>query len=326
MTLTLAHPHWLLLLLALPLHLLIVRGRGARGLPFPGSGAGARRRSLGFLAGSPLALRLLTLLLLVLALARPRSAGAVIEETVEGVPIVIAVDISSSMLAEDFLPLNRLEVARRTVAEFIGTRRGDPIGLVAFAGEAITLVPITTHRPMLMSAVEALQIGVVEDGTAIGEGLAVATSRLRTTAAGEGVVILMSDGENNRGEVEPLVAADAAAALGIRVFTIGVGSEGVAPVPVQRLPTGMRYAELPVGIDEALLREIAARTGGEYFRATDTPELREIYERIDALVGSPIQTRRTVEYREWYLLLLLGAALALAGEWGLRGSRWGALP
>jgi Ca-activated chloride channel homolog len=325
-SLTWAHPGLLLLLAALPFYLVLIRGAGPTGLPFARSTGGGGGKALALLGGAPLALRLLTLLLLVLALARPRTAGAVIEETVEGVPIVVAVDISSSMLAEDFRPRNRLEVARQTVAEFVAARRSDPIGIVAFAAEAITLVPITSHRPMLVNAVAALQVGLLEDGTAIGEGLAIAAGRLRTTATGEGVVILMSDGEDNRGEVEPLLAADAAAALGIRVFTIGIGSEGFAPVPVQRLPSGMQYAELPVGIDESLLREIAARTGGQYFRATDAEALRGIYQRIDELVAAPIHTRRRSQHREWYLLLLLGAALALVGEWAVRGSRWGVLP
>jgi Ca-activated chloride channel family protein len=232
------------------------------------------------------------------------------------------------MLAEDFAPRNRLQVARETTREFIAGREHDPIGLVAFAAEAITQVPIATDYRVLFTALDHLQIGLLEDGTAIGMGLATAASRLREVRSGEKVVILMSDGENNRGAIDPLQAARAAAALGIRVFTIGVGTDRAAPVPLRRGPDGsvLQYAELPVGVDEELLRQIATLTGGEYFPAKSPGALREVYRRLDLLVRSPLEVRRYVEYREWFLPLVLIGTVLLLGEWFLRGSRWGRVP
>lgn len=333
----LVHPEWLLLLALLPLAEGLRRRRAAE-LPLPR--AGELRRADGrfapLLGRAPGTLRLLVLALLVLALARPRTAGGVEETSGEGVPIVVAIDASSSMLAQDWRcaeppcapgdpPRDRLQVAKATVAEFVAARRDDPIGIVAFAAEAITLVPVTTSRPLLRSALQNLEVGLLEDGTAIGEGLATAVNRLRRVPGEDRVVILMSDGESNRG-IDPLTAAQAAAQLGIRVFTIGVGSEGTAPVPVQRAPEGFRYVERPVAIDEALLRRIAELTGGEYHRATSPEALGRIYGRIDRLVQAPVETRRRVRYREWYLWLLAAAAGVLLLEWGMRGSRWGAVP
>jgi Ca-activated chloride channel family protein len=263
---------------------------------------------------------------LVLAIARPSTAGSVIEETREGIPIVLSIDISSSMLAQDFRPRDRLEVAKGTIARFVESRAADPIGLVGFAGEALTLVPTTTHRPVLLNALQSLRVGLLEDGTAIGDGLATAINRLRHTERGSAVIVLLSDGENNRGVIDPVAAAEAAATMGIRVFTVGVGSEGVARVPVGSAPAGFRDAELPVGLDEDLLRAIATRTGGAYFRATDPAALERIYGEIDRLVPSVVETTRRVERNEWAALLLIVAGSLLALEWVLRGSRWGAVP
>jgi Ca-activated chloride channel homolog len=251
----------------------------------------------------------------------------VVEERSEGVPIIIAFDISSSMLAEDFAPRNRLEVARQTTRAFIAGRT-DPIGLVAFAGEAITQVPLTTDHRVLFAALENLQIGLLEDGTAIGMGLATAASRLQHIGGSDRVIVLMSDGENNRGEIEPLEAARAAAALGIRAYTVGVGTDRAAPVPLRRAPDGsvLQYAELPVGIDEPLMREIAALTGGAYFRADSPDALRRVYAELDGLVTSPLEVRRHTVYTEWYLVLVLAGAALLLAEWFLRGSRWGRMP
>jgi Ca-activated chloride channel homolog len=326
MSLTWTYPAALLLLVAVPLYIFGLR-RSFAAIPLPRAGTvGGRAGGAYVLGWLPPLLRAAALGLLVLAIAGPRSAGAVVEETTEGVPIVLAIDISSSMLAQDFLPLDRLEVAKTTIARFVEGREGDPIGLVAFAGEALTLVPPTTHRPLLLSAIESLRIGLLEDGTAIGDGLAAALNRIRAIEGPDRIVILLSDGENNRGMVDPRVAADAAAAIGVRVYTVGVGSEGVAPVPIGRAPEGFRYAELPVGLDEELLRDMAAATGGEYFRATDAGALERIYGEIDRLVPSIVETSRYVEVREWAALLLLLAAGTLLVEWALRGSRWGVIP
>ena len=320
-------PLWLTLLIAVPPCIYLLRSRPVGAVAFPRTAAlRAGSPGRGWLAAAPDLLRGLSLCALIVALARPRTPGATIEEHGEGIPIVIALDISSSMLAEDFRPRNRLTVAKQNVARFISGREGDPIGLVAFAAEAITLVPITTYEPVLTNALRTLQVGLLEDGTAIGDGLAIAVNRLRHVAGRSRVIILMSDGESNRGEVDPVEAARAAATYGIQVYTIGVGSEGVARVPVAKDAAGIRYAELPVGLDESLLREIAEVTGGTYFRATDPRALAAVYARIDRLVKEPIDTRRRVEYSEWYLLLLAVAAAALVSEWALRGSRWGVVP
>jgi Ca-activated chloride channel family protein len=273
----------------------------------------------------PSAMRAAAFVLLVIALSGPRSGRQVVESESEGIGIVVAMDVSSSMLAEDFRPVNRLGAAKRTLASFVRDRESDRIGLVTFAGEALTVVPLTTDHSMLLTVLESMQVGQLEDGTAIGLGLAAAANRLRRIE-GSRVVILLSDGENNRGNVNPRDAARAAAAYGIRVFTIGVGSKTNARIPIARTPAGLRYGYLPVSIDEPLLRDIASLTGGRYFRATDASGLRRIYEIIDELVKSPVRVRRTVEYREWYLpFLLAGAALFLL-EVLFRATRWGRLP
>jgi Ca-activated chloride channel homolog len=330
MMFTWAHPFALLLLLLVPVYLwweMRARRRGVA-LPRTAALASSQRRSGAWLRRAPEILRAVAFTLLVLALARPQTAGAVVEERADGVPIMIAFDISSSMLAEDFAPRNRLEVARATTRDFIAARQHDPIGLVAFAGEAITQVPLTTDDRVLFAALDNLQIGLLEDGTAIGMGLATATARLQNVPGEERIVILLSDGENNRGAIDPLEAAQAAAAIGLRVYTIGVGSDEAAPVPLRRGPDGavIQYAELPVGLDEELMRQIASLTGGAYFRADSPDALRRIFAELDRLVTSPVEIRRFVERREWYLLLVLLGAAVLLGEWFLRGSRWGRMP
>lgn len=322
------HP-WALLLLLLPAYLLWAGRRVRRPLLFPRTAALAQWSTplARVLGGMPEVLRALTLTLLILALARPRTGAAMVEERSEGVPMMIALDISSSMLAEDFLPRNRLQVAKEMTSEFISSRATDPIGLVAFAGEAITQVPVTTDYRVLFSALDLLQVGLLEDGTAIGMGLATAANRLQRVPGESRVVILLSDGENNRGQIEPLTAARAAAAQGIRVYTIGVGSDDPAPVPLRRIAgEEPQFAELPVGLDEELLRQIAELTGANYFRADNPAALRQVYQEIDRLVRTPVEIRRFVEYREWYPLLVLLGTVALLLEWYLRGSRWGRVP
>ena len=326
MTLEWLAPAWLWLLVALPAYgYLLLRRRGP-GVAFPrGAAFGARSRDR-WIASIPDLLRVATLALLVVAVARPRTPGRTVEESGQGVPMVIALDVSSSMLAEDFRPRNRLTVAKQNIARFVSAREDDPIGLVAFAAEAITLVPITRYDAVLTRALGVLQVGLLEDGTAIGDGLAVAVNRLRRVQGESRVVILMSDGESNRGEVDPVDAARAAAALGVRVYTIGVGSQGTARVPIARTDAGIQYGEVAVGLDESLLTRIAEITGGVYFRASDPSALAQVYARIDQLVKSEVETTRRVRYTEWYLPVLLLAAALLVAEWFLRGSRWGAMP
>lgn len=261
----------------------------------------------------PPALRGLALVALLVAAAGPRIGGDTVEVKQEGIAIVITIDISSSMLAEDFAPSNRLEVAKRQAVGFIRGRSADRIGLVAFAGEALTQVPVTLDYPVIEQAVMDLRIGSLEDGTAIGSGLATAVNRLRRAPDKSKVILLLTDGENNKGLIDPRTAAATAAAFGIKVYTIGVGTIGEAPIPTGRGLGGFRYELLPVRIDEPLLQEIAQKTGGRYFRAKDSEALSRIFRQIDALEKTPIQVTRYTRYDETTRpLILLGlGALAL---------------
>jgi Ca-activated chloride channel homolog len=260
-------------------------------------------------------LRNLTLASLVIALARPRSGAHVETRTSEGINIVLAIDLSSSMLALDFRPANRIEVAKQKVKQFISKRTSDRIGVVAFAGEALTQVPLTTDYPVVMQAVSNLQAGQLEDGTAIGTAIATAANRLRDAPGRSRVLIILTDGVNNRGSVDPLTAAKAAAAYGIKIYGIGVGSVGMAPVPVGRNAAGgLNYEYQPVEIDERLLSNIAAMTGGRYFRARDAAALQNIYSVIDRMERAPVHSSTVVNYRELYRWPLTLGLLALVGE------------
>jgi len=263
-------------------------------------------------------LRNLALASLIVALARPRSGAHVQTQTSEGINIVIAIDLSSSMLALDFQPYNRIQVAKDKVKQFIARRTSDRIGIVAFAGEALTQVPLTTDYQVVQQAVSNLQAGQLEDGTAIGTAIATAANRLRDAPGRSRVMIVVTDGVNNRGTVEPLVAAKAAAVYGIKIYGIGVGSVGMAPVPVGRNAAGgLNFQFQPVKIDDALLTNIARMTGGRYFRARDAAALQNIYSYIDRLERAPVQSSTTVRYRELYRwpltigILLLFAELVL---------------
>ncbi|MGZ8398445.1 MAG: VWA domain-containing protein [Gemmatimonadales bacterium] len=262
----------------------------------------------------PPALRALALTGLVVAAAGPRIGGDTVEVKQEGIAIVITIDISSSMLAEDFAPSNRLEVAKRQAVGFIRGRSADRIGLVAFAGEALTQVPVTLDYPVIEQAVMDLKIGSLEDGTAIGSGLATAVNRLRRAPDKSKVILLLTDGENNKGLIDPRTAAATAAAFGIKVYTIGVGTIGEAPIPTGRGLGGFRYELLPVRIDEPLLQEIAGKTGGRYFRAKDSEALSRIFRQIDALEKTPIQITRYTRYDETTRPLILLGLGALAME------------
>lgn len=270
-------------------------------------------------------LRVLALLALIVALARPRTGARTETLRGDGISIVLAMDISSSMLAEDFQPANRLEVAKETAKEFIGAREADQVGLVAFAGEALTQVPLTLDYPVILAALDNLQPGQLEDGTAIGTALVTATNRLRDADGRSRVIILLTDGESNRGAIDPRTAAQAAAAMGIRVHTVGIGSEGVAPVPVGRGVFGLRYENRPVRIDEALLEDIARTTGGRYQRARDAEALRRTYQQIDALERAPMREARLARYHDWYVWLLILALTALLVELAVQWRR-GPLP
>ena len=267
-----------------------------------------------WVARAIVAARTIAVIAVCLAAARPRSGAR--EEKIEsdGISIVLAIDLSSSMLAEDFQPLNRLEVAKERVKEFISARTVDQVGIVAFSGEALTQVPLTVDYPVLLAAVDNLQPGQLEDGTAIGTAIATSANRLNNAPGRSKVLILLTDGVNNRGTIDPRTAANAAAALGIRMYTIGVGSEGMAPVPVGRGVFGLRYENRPVEIDDALLEYVAQVSGGRYFRARDGMALQRIYEQIDQLERSPIHAKRYVRYQELYRWPLGAAIIAVLLE------------
>jgi Ca-activated chloride channel family protein len=307
---SLARPWLLLLLLALPLWWSLWRRREIPAARYSDVTLPAQANRGRWWVRLPPILRAVSLAALSLAAAGPRIGGDTVEIKQEGIAIVIAIDISSSMLAEDFAPSNRLEVAKRQAVGFIRGRAADRIGLVAFAGEALTQVPVTLDYPVIEQAVMDLKIGSLEDGTAIGSGLATAVNRLRRAPDKSKVVLLLTDGENNKGLIDPRTAAATASAFGIKVYTIGVGTIGEAPIPTGRGLGGFRYELLPVRIDEPLLQEIAQKTGGRYFRAKDSEALSRIFRQIDALEKTPIQVTRYTRYDETTRpLILLGLAM-----------------
>jgi Ca-activated chloride channel family protein len=314
------------LLVFLPIWWLLRRRRHRPAIVFSRVAALARGPRAGRgIARLLFALRNLVLLGSVLALARPRSGARAEDVTSEGINIVIAFDISSSMLAQDFQPQNRLEVARQKVREFVALRKSDRIGIVAFSGEALTQVPLTTDYPVVTAAINNLQPGQLEDGTAIGTAIATSANRLKDAPGQSRVMVLLTDGVNNRGSIDPRTAARAAAAMGIRIYSIGVGTEGMAPVPVGRGLFGLRYEMRPVEIDDALLTEVARITGGRYFRARDAAALERITREIDRLERAPVQTRSYVRFTELYRWPLILAMLALTVEMVV-ASRRGPLP
>ena len=310
-----ASPYVLLLLLLIPFWWLWRRSRRAPAIVFSRADVLARGRRGGAFTRRILGiLRILLLTGLIVALARPRSGAHTENVDSEGINIVVAIDLSSSMLSEDFQPQNRLEVAKEKVKQFILGRHSDRIGLVAFAGEALTQVPLTVDYPVLLAAVDNLQAGQLEDGTAIGTAIATAANRLRSAPGHSRVLILLTDGENNRGAIDPRTAAQAAAAVGVKIYTIGAGTIGMAPVPVGRGLMGMRYEYRPVEIDEGLLRDVATTTGGRYFRAVDAAALQRIYQQIDQLEQEPVRAHQYVRYTEEYRWPLAVALIAIALE------------
>ncbi len=254
------------------------------------------------------ALNMLALASFITALARPQSSTSGQNVSTEGIDIVIALDISSSMLARDFKP-NRLEASKDVAQEFIDARINDRIGLVVYAGESFTQCPLTTDHAVLKNLFQELENGLITDGTAIGMGLATAVNRLKDSEAKSKVVILLSDGSNNAGDIPPITAAEIAETMGVRVYTIGVGTNGMAPMPF-KVNGQTIYENVQVFIDEETLTEIANLTGGQYFRATDKDNLAEVYEQIDQLEKSIIEVtefrKRNEEYLAW---ILLGLAL-----------------
>jgi Ca-activated chloride channel family protein len=321
-----ANPWLLLLLLLLPAWWLWRRRRQPSAIVFSRVGALSKAPRGGrWIARALFVLRNLVLFAAIVAAARPRSAGRNEEIRSEGINIVIAFDISTSMLAQDFPPQNRLEAARDRVSQFVMMRKSDRIGLVAFSGEALTQVPLTTDYAVVRAAVDNLQPGQLEDGTAIGTAIATAANRLRDAPGNSRVLLLLTDGVNNRGSIDPRTAASAAGAFGIKIYTIGVGSRGMAPTPIGRGAFGLKYEMRPVEIDEALLTEVAESTGGRYYRATDAASLARVTEEIDRLERVPITTRTYTRYTELFHWVIGLALLGLMIELGLAAWR-GPLP
>ncbi len=269
-------------------------------------------------------LQVLAIAAFTVVLARPQSSTDFENVTTEGIDIVISLDISTSMLAKDFTP-DRLEAAKNVAMEFISGRQYDRIGLVVFAGEAFTQVPLTTDRAVLLNLFKDIQTGMIEDGTAIGNGLATAVARLKDSDAISRVVILLTDGENNSGEIAPLTAAEIARTFGIRVYTIGVGTVGTAPYPVQT-PYGTQLRDIEVKIDEEMLQEIASITDGRYFRATSNTKLEEIYQEIDQLEKSKIEVREFSRRSEEFLPFAMAGILLMVLSLFLRTTVFRSIP
>jgi Ca-activated chloride channel family protein len=325
----LASPAWLLLLLALPLLAWAHHRRSSLGaltysrLPAAPGSSGRRARG-SWRLHLPFYARLLAFACLVAALARPQLGYAWEESLTEGIDIQIVLDVSGSMGAEDFKPKDRLTVAKQVVKEFVAGRPGDRLGLTIFSGAAMTRAPLTTDRDMLGLIVDSVELNTLPDGTAIGVALASAAARLKDSQAKTKIVVLVTDGANNAGAIDPVSAAALCKGLGVKVYTIGVGSAGrvQVPLPVQDPVTGQtvtrRYI-MNVPVDEALLTQISQRTGAQFYRATDREGLRRIFHEIDRLEKTPLQVKRYVRYREafpplvWAGLALLLLPLAAAG-------------
>ena len=273
----------------------------------------------------PWVLRISAILLLIIILARPQSSSKVEEVHTEGIDIMLALDISSSMLAEDFQPQNRIGAAKEVAKEFISGRVSDRIGLIVFSGESYTSCPLTMDYSILDKFIDDIQVGVIEDGTAIGNALANGLNRLRESKAKSKIIILLTDGENNRGEIDPLTAAQAATPFGIKIYTIGVGKEGTAPYPF-KTPFGIRYQQIPVKIDEELLKKVADITGGKYFRAKDEAKLKQIYSIIDKMEKSKIEVKEYRKYSELYLPYALAVLGLFLLEIALSGTRLRRIP
>ena len=262
-------------------------------------------------------LRMLAFALIIVVLARPQSSDKTETVTTEGIDIILALDISGSMLAQDFKP-DRIEAAKKISVQFISGRANDRIGLVVFSGESFTQCPLTTNHTALINMLNSIYSGMIEDGTAIGLGLANSVNRIKDSDGVSKVVILLTDGVNNSGSIDPMTAADIAKTFKIRVYTIGIGTRGMAPYPVPSPFGGIQYQNRPTEIDEDLLKEIAAMTGGKFFRATDNDALIKIYDEIDQLEKSKVSVQEHHKKYEEYLKFAIAAALLLLVEILLR--------
>jgi Ca-activated chloride channel family protein len=272
------------------------------------------------------ALRCVALFFLIITIARPQSSNSYRKESTEGIDIMLSLDISGTMLAEDLKP-NRLEAAKDVAIKFVADRPDDNVGLVIFAGESFTQCPLTTDHAVLTNLINSVKFGEmgIEDGTAIGLGLARAVDRIKDSKAKSKVVILLTDGSNNSGDIAPITAAEIAKKMGVRVYTIAVGKHGMAPYPFQT-PYGVQYQDVEVDIDEASLKSIAEQTGGMYFRATDTKSLASIYKEIDQLEKTKIQVKEFSKKEELYHWFILALVICLIGEITLRNTVFKSIP
>ncbi len=308
----------LLMLLIIPCVLWYVlkssKRRAAMSVPTLSMYGGMRKSWKYYLIHVPFILDMAAIVLLSLILARPQTTDRWQDTEIEGIDIMLAVDVSTSMLAEDLKP-NRIEAAKQVASEFINGRPDDNIGLTIFAGEAFTQCPMTVDHAVLLNMFQNVSSdiaakGIIEDGTAIGMGLANAISRLKDSQAKSKVIILLTDGSNNRGEISPMTAAEMAKSFGIRVYTIGVGTNGTAPYPVQGA-FGKQYVNMAVEIDENVLRQIAQTANGQYYRATSNSKLKEVYEEIDKLERTKLQVKEFSKNQEEYQPLALALLLSL---------------
>jgi Ca-activated chloride channel family protein len=305
-----AQPLWLVLLVLVPLVPFLGRRRSRLRFSATAAAGAAPPTLRSRLRNLPVILRMAVVTLGILALARPQDRNTVQERYAEGVDIMMVLDTSTSMRAEDFRP-NRFEAARQVGSEFISNRISDRVGLVVFAAKAFTQAPLTLDYDFLLSMLAEVEMGVIEDGTAIGTALAMAVNRLKESEAKSKVVILLTDGQNNRGELSPETAAELAETFGIRVYAIGVGTHGEAPFVVDHPFAGRQRRMVPVDIDEDMLRAISERTGGQYFRATNNEGLRQIYADIGELEKTRVEERTYTDFQERYATFLLPGLLLL---------------
>ena len=314
-----AYPYILWLLVLVPLLIAYYVWRSMQGgasiiLSSTDSLRTAPRTMRYYLRHLPMVLRMAVLSLIIIASARPQSVETEVKTTTEGVDIVMAVDISTSMLARDFTP-DRLTAAKEVATQFVANRTGDRIGLVVFAGEAFTQSPLTTDQASVQTLLARLRSGVVDDGTAIGNGLATAVNRLRESDSKSKIIILLTDGVNNSGHITPVTVADIANEMGIKVYTIGVGRNGKAPYPIlDEQGHVVDVVEVEVEIDEDILKNIADKTGGKYFRATDKESLEKIYEEINSMEKSKVEVFEYMHVHEEFLIYVLWAVALLLLE------------
>ncbi|WP_321331524.1 VWA domain-containing protein [uncultured Bacteroides sp.] len=271
-----------------------------------------------YLLHTPFFLRIIALVLIILVLARPQTTNSWQSSEMDGIDIMLAIDISTSMLSEDLKP-NRLEAAKDVAAEFINGRPNDNIGITLFAGESFTQCPLTVDHAVLLNLFQGIKCGIIEDGTAVGMGIANAVSRLKDSKAKSKVIILLTDGTNNKGDISPLTAAEIAKSFGIRIYTIGIGTNGMAPYPVS-VGGAVQYINIPVEIDEKTLAQIAGTTEGNYFRATSNTKLKEVYNEIDKLEKTKLNVKEYSKRKEEYQWFALAALICILTEVLLRNS------